>query len=57
MTQDNGFYQQIANHDVKEEICNMMVDHYNFLLGLPWNTESESVILEDQLNCYKCYDV
>jgi hypothetical protein len=57
MTQDNGFYQQIANHDVKEMTCNMMIDHYNFMLGLPWNTESESAILEDQLNCYKCYDV
>jgi hypothetical protein len=57
MTQDNGFYQQIANHDVKEMTCNMMIDHYNFLLGLPWNTEQDIATLQYQLNCYKCYDV
>lgn len=57
MTQDNGFYQQIANHDIKEMTCNMMSGYYNLLLGFPWNTEQDIASLKDLINCYKCYDV
>jgi hypothetical protein len=40
-----------------ENSCNMWADHYNFMLGIPWNTEAENVWFKDQLNANKLYDV
>jgi hypothetical protein len=40
-----------------ESSCNIWADHYNFLLGLSFNSESENVWFQDQLNANKLYDV
>jgi hypothetical protein len=40
-----------------ESSCNLWADHYNFLLGLSFNTEAENVWFKDQLNANKLYDV
>lgn len=40
-----------------EKSCNTWAEHYNFLLGLPYNTESENAWFRDQFNSNKIYDV
>lgn len=52
-----GLYTDIKNHDWIMENSNQWVDHYNFLLTLPWNDEWYEEMIKDELNEYKFYDV
>lgn len=40
-----------------EDSCNMWVNHYSFLLELPWNTEADKQWYKEQINMNKLYDV
>jgi len=40
-----------------EDSCKLWADHYSFLLGLSFNSESDNVWFRDQFNANKIYDV
>jgi hypothetical protein len=40
-----------------EYSCSMWANHYNFMLGIPWNTEAENVWFQQNLNANKLYYV
>ena len=40
-----------------EDSCGMWVNHYSFLLTLPWNTEADKQWYKEQINMNKIYDV
>jgi|688.fasta_scaffold2878896_1 hypothetical protein len=51
------FYSKSKNHDVITEICSMYLNHYNFLLTLPWIEEWERDYYLDEIREYKLFDV
>jgi hypothetical protein len=57
LLQDNGFYSHIDNHDVLMMTCAMWVEHYNFLMSIPWNTDADKEIFEEEMREHLCYDV
>jgi len=40
-----------------EMICMSWMEHYNFMLGLPGNTEVEQFFYKELFNQFKWYDV
>jgi hypothetical protein len=53
---DNNVYQKY--HDCLENVCQMMMDHYNFLLGLSsLNTEVDNFFYQEEFDTFKFYDV
>jgi hypothetical protein len=40
-----------------EDSCNVWVNHYSFLLELPWNTEADKMWYKEQISMNKLYDV
>ena len=51
-------YQQISlDFDMIEMICKSWMEHYNFLLGLPGNTEVDNFFYQEQFDQFKWYDV
>jgi hypothetical protein len=47
----------IARHDEIMVLNAMWVDHFNFMLGLPFNTDAENSMYQDEMAFYLCYDV
>ena len=43
--------------DCLETVCHMMMDHYNFMLGLSINTEIHNFFYQDEFDTFKFYDV
>ena len=43
--------------DLLEMICTSWMEHYNFMLGLPHNTDVEKFFYQEHLNQVKWYDV
>jgi hypothetical protein len=52
---DNNVYQKY--HDCLENVCHMMMDHYNFMLGLSINTEIDNFFYTQEFDDFKFYDV
>ncbi len=52
-----GFYNKIENHEWIMTIGNEMVDHYNFLLTLPWNDGWSEQTFENELKQHRFYEV
>ena len=52
---DNNVYQKY--HDCLENVCQMMMDHYNFMLGLSINTEIDNFFYTQEFDDFKFYDV
>ena len=42
--------------DCLESACRMMMDHYNFMLGLSFNTQFENFFYQEEFNEFKFYD-
>lgn len=40
-----------------ESSCSLWAEHYNFLLGLSFNTEADNAWFRDQFNANKLYDI
>jgi len=40
-----------------ESSCNLWTDHYNFLLGISFNSESDNAWYKEQICFNKLYDV
>jgi hypothetical protein len=43
--------------DCLETVCHMMMDHYNFMLGLSINTEIHNFFYQEEFDTFKFYDV
>jgi len=43
--------------DSLERVCRTMMDHYNFMLGLPFNTQFENFFYQEEFAEFKFYDV
>jgi hypothetical protein len=52
---DNNVYQKYP--DCLETVCHMMMDHYNFMLGLTINTEIDNFFYTQEFDDFKFYDV
>jgi hypothetical protein len=52
---DNNVYQKYP--DCLETVCHMMMDHYNFMLGLSINTEIDNFFYTQEFDDFKFYDV
>lgn len=53
---DNNVYQKYP--DCLETVCHMMMDHYNFMLGLSSiNTEIDKFFFQEEFDTFKFYDV
>jgi hypothetical protein len=52
------FYKEIAlDFDMIEFVCKSWMEHYNFMLSLPGNSEVEKFFYQEHFNEYKWYDV
>ena len=51
----NNVYQKYP--DCLETVCHMMMDHYNFMLGLTINTEIDIFFYTQEFDDFKFYDV
>lgn len=45
------------DQDWFEASCNLWADHYNFMLGLSFNSESDNAWYKEQISINKLYDV
>lgn len=55
---DNYFNTDIIrNHDEIMLLNGWMVEHFNFVLTLPWMSDDEIDSYEDEMASYLCYDV
>lgn len=54
-----NYYNQniVDRHDTIMEHNANWVSHYNFMIGLSWNTESDIKLYEEEIAEYTCYDV
>ena len=52
---NNNVYQKYP--DCLETVCHMMMDHYNFMLGLTINTEIDNFFYTQEFDDFKFYDV
>jgi hypothetical protein len=56
---DGNFHntETVKYHDQIMESCSTWANHYNFMAGLPWISDVERIIYEEELREYICYDV
>ena len=40
-----------------EASCNLWADHYNFMLGISWNSDADNAWYKEQICINKLYDV
>ena len=45
------------DYDWFESSCRLWVEHYNFMLGLPWISTDEEAWYKEQICINKLYDV
>ena len=43
--------------DCLENVCRSLMEHYNFLLSLPGNTEVDNFFFQEEFDEFKFYDV
>jgi hypothetical protein len=49
--------QMQKDFDYLEFVCTSWMEHYNFLLSLPYNTDADKLFYQDHFNQMKWYDV
>jgi sensor domain CHASE-containing protein len=54
---NHHFYNRMSDHDAIMAACALWVDHYNFMLSIPWNTEADNAMFQEEMIEYLCYDV
>ena len=47
----------VARHTETTTLNAWMVEHFNFMMSMPWLTESEVEMYHDEKAMYLCYDV
>lgn len=47
----------VARHEDIITLNAWMVEHFNFVLSMPWLTDAEVDMYEDEKAMYLCYDV
>jgi hypothetical protein len=50
-------YSMQHNFDCLEVVCKTWMGHYNFMLGLISNTETDNFFYQEHFNEFKWYDV
>lgn len=45
------------SNDWFETSCNLWADHYNFMLGISWNSDADNAWYKEQISINKLYDV
>jgi hypothetical protein len=51
----DNVYQK--HYDCLKNVCYLLMDHYNFMLGLPHNTEIDNFFFQEEFDEFKFYDV
>ena len=44
------------HYDYLTNVCHVMMDHYNFMLSLHYNTEVDNLFYQDEFDTFKFYD-
>jgi hypothetical protein len=52
-----GFYDKFENYNTILELSSRWMEHYNFMLSVPWNEEWENKTYQDELRQNRFYDV
>jgi hypothetical protein len=55
LTLDSASVYQ-KDYQILDMICMSFMEHYNFMLGLPFNTEVDNFFFQEEFDQYKLYD-
>jgi len=45
------------HYNCLSNVCHSLMDHYNYMLGLPFNSEIDNFFYQEEFDTFKFYDV
>ena len=44
------------HYNCLSNVCHSLMDHYNYMLGLPFNSEIDNFFYQEEFDTFKFYD-
>jgi hypothetical protein len=53
----NSYNASPSDNEFLIDSCTRWMDHYNFMMSIPWNTDADNSSFQTEFDQYKVYDV